>query len=215
VDRVTVLKGTSPECARKHVWRAWADKEKIVWSVRLRLSFTEGTRSGQVNPTAQEGERRCWLQRETSQTPTAPYPFDAPATDQSFVSRQEIEMGRRKKKVLSILAVSGLMGLTFVAAEPALAGTNGQRILFCANGSDYQRVHVEGFNQNGNFMQVAFPVDLDKNQCSDPSDFYWVGDVKLTWMQSASGNFPRQETTCLIPRESPSDTHTCTPKALL
>jgi hypothetical protein len=58
---------------------------KIAWSVRLRLIFTDGTRSGQVNPTAPEGERRCWVQRETGQTPTAPYLFDAPATDKSFV----------------------------------------------------------------------------------------------------------------------------------
>jgi hypothetical protein len=151
---VTVPEGTSLECARKHVWRDWADKEKIVWPVCLRPIFTEGTRSGST-----EGERRCWLQRETGQAPAAPYPFDAPATDQSFMSRQEIEMGRRKKKVLSILAVSGLMGLAFVAIKPALAlaGTNGQRILFCANGSDYRSVAVDGYNQNGEFQQDSFP----------------------------------------------------------
>jgi hypothetical protein len=126
-------------------------------------------------------------------------------------------MVSRKKKVLSIVAATGLLGLASVAAKPtlALAGDNGQRILFCANGSDYQRVAVDGYNQQGEFMQVAFPVDLGPNKCSDPADYYWAGNVLLTWMSSASGKFARQETTCLIPRQSSDDTYTCMPKALM
>jgi hypothetical protein len=165
--------------------------EKTVLSVRLRLISTEGKRSEQVNPTF---------------------------TDQGFMSRQEIGMSPRSKKVLSTLAAAGLMGLGFAATKPALAtaGTNGQKIKFCANGSDYRYVHVEGDNQNGEFMQYGIPVELGPNKCDDqPIDIYWVGNVKLTWMESASGDFPDQETTCYIPQVSSKDTITCTPKALL
>jgi hypothetical protein len=131
---------------------------------------------------------------------------------QSFVSRQDIKMGRREKKAMSLLVASGMMGLAMFATKPALAGTNGKQILFCANGSDYQQVGVEGVNENDDFQQVAYQVDLDKHTCSDPWNDYWVGEVKLTWMQSASGDFPRHESTCLIPERSTIDTTTCVPK---
>jgi hypothetical protein len=122
-------------------------------------------------------------------------------------------MDRRKKKALSILAAAGLMGLAFAATRPALAhaGTNGQQIAFCnTGGSDYQSVAVEGNNQNGQFVQYGFNINPTPGACTIVKDRYYVGNVTLTWQQSASGNSPRKETSCSIPKESPLDTVACT-----
>jgi hypothetical protein len=140
---------------------------------------------------------------ETGQSPTAPYPFDAPAIDQSLVSRQEIEMGCRKKKVLSILAASSLVGLAFVATKPALAlaEAQGNGILFCQRftGSEYTSVTVDSY-QKGRPAQHAFKIShLDPEGCSDPGDYYWTGTLLLTWAESVSGEWSRQQTTCDIP----------------
>jgi hypothetical protein len=124
-------------------------------------------------------------------------------------------MGRRKKIVLSILAVSGLMGLAFGATGSAFAGTNGQVINFCANGSDYQDVYFDGRNQNGDPVKGSFWINLHPGECNDLKGYYWAGEVKLTWMNSESKKFARQETTCNVPREYSGDSYTCMPKALM
>jgi len=118
-------------------------------------------------------------------------------------------MGRREKKVLSILAAAGLAGLAFVATIPtlALAETKGNRILFCQrfSGSEYTRVTVDSY-QKGSPTQRTFEINhLDPDGCSDPGDYYWNGTLLLTWAESTSGGWGRQQTTCDIPSEFGSD----------
>lgn len=124
----------------------------------------------------------------------------------------------RRMKALSVLAVTSLMGLGFAVAEPTLsfAGSNGQEINFCANGTDYAHVAFEGYNQNGEFLQMGAMVDLQSGQCHVVKGWYFVGQVKIDWQNSASKKFPDQTTTCLIPREYHGGTsYTCQPKAIM
>jgi hypothetical protein len=118
-------------------------------------------------------------------------------------------MGHKKNKVLSILAASGLMGLAFVAAKPALAlaGTEGNPILFCQNnsGTDFTRVTV-GSYQKGKPTQHTFTIShLDPDGCSDPGDYRWSGNLRVTWTDSASGEWGLHMSGCDIPSVVPRD----------
>jgi hypothetical protein len=137
-------------------------------------------------------------------------PFDSPATDQSLVSRQEIEMVRRKTKVLSAVAAAGLAGLAFVATKPtlALAETKGNPILLCQrfSGSDYTRVDIDDY-QEGKLTKHTFKINhLDPDGCSNPGDYYWDDTLKVTWTESASGTWDFQQTVCDIPSVVNPDT---------
>jgi hypothetical protein len=119
-------------------------------------------------------------------------------------------MGRRKKKVLSILITPGLMGLAFAATKPALAlaETKGNQILFCQrfSGSDYTRVTVDSYDQKGRPAQHTFMINhLDPDGCSDPGDYHWSDTLLLTWTESASRRWGFQQTMCDIPSVVPPD----------
>jgi hypothetical protein len=138
-------------------------------------------------------------------------------------------LNRKKLKVISLVAVPLVAGLGAVAAQPALAGTNGQQIRLCQPGSDYQTAEVTGVNQDGNTVTQSFnatprsPLEVSDgaHPCRSSDGFFWKGDVKIIWSNpkreipdSSSLLDPQDvpdsvQSTCTVPVDSADDLFLC------
>ena len=137
-------------------------------------------------------------------------------------------LNRKKLTVISLVVAPLVAGLGALVANPALAGTNGQRIKFCQPGSDYRAAEVTGLNQDGNTVTQVFdvtpPAPLEvaagTNPCPPSEGFFWKGEVKITWsnpkrdIPDSSAVEPQDipdsiQSTCTIPVDSAEDPFFC------
>ena len=117
-------------------------------------------------------------------------------------------MKRQTRHIVSLVAISTLAGVGFVAAKPALAGTNGQQISICQHGTDYNTVRISGTNQDGTGHGEDFSFDRSQ-ECNTVWGAWWKGRVFLWWVDSAS-NRESDNTLCIVPDEMPdSDVFRC------
>ncbi len=103
-------------------------------------------------------------------------------------------------KVLSVVTAAGLVGLGVMLTESAHAATNGMMIQSCQFGDgDYQAATVSGSNQDGE--QTTYSRSVPTGGCFQTGDFWWKGDVTITFQKSASGKLD-QERTCTVPEDN-------------
>lgn len=106
----------------------------------------------------------------------------------------------KKLKVLSVVTAAGLIGMGVMLAESAHAATNGMMIQSCQFGSgDYQAATVTGTNQNGE--RTTYTPFVPKGGCFQTGDYWWKGDVTITFRDSASGE-PDAKRTCTVSEDN-------------
>lgn len=110
-------------------------------------------------------------------------------------------MTAKKLKVLAVVTATSLIGLGVMLTESAHAATNGMMIQSCQLGAgDYQAATVTGANQNGD--QTTYTLNsVPQGGCFQTGDYWWEGDVTVTFQNSASG---RQDAgaTCTVPEDN-------------